>query len=100
MSAKDRTRFTIFSTARRCKLRWDVVTKGYAAERKRTVDLVREEKALNLRVGRNAVVAQLVEHWLPKPRVASSSLVCRSKKTPPGESEFLLGGDFFLYLKF
>ena len=26
-----------------------------------------------------AVVAQLVEHWLPKPRVASSSLVYRSK---------------------
>ena len=26
----------------------------------------------------NAVVAQLVEHWLPKPRVAGSSPVCRS----------------------
>ena len=26
-----------------------------------------------------AVIAQLVEHWLPKPRVASSSLVYRSK---------------------
>ena len=25
-----------------------------------------------------AVIAQLVEHWLPKPRVASSSLVYRS----------------------
>ena len=27
----------------------------------------------------NAVVAQLVEHWLPKPRVAGSSPVYRSK---------------------
>ena len=27
---------------------------------------------------RNAVVAQLVEHWLPKPRVAGSSPVYRS----------------------
>ena len=26
----------------------------------------------------NAVIAQLVEHWLPKPRVAGSSPVCRS----------------------
>lgn len=26
----------------------------------------------------NAVVAQLVEHWLPKPRVAGSSPVYRS----------------------
>lgn len=26
----------------------------------------------------NAAVAQLVEHWLPKPRVAGSSPVCRS----------------------
>ena len=26
-----------------------------------------------------AAVAQLVEHWLPKPRVAGSSPVCRSK---------------------
>ena len=24
-------------------------------------------------------MAQLVEHWLPKPRVAGSSPVCRSK---------------------
>ena len=28
----------------------------------------------------NAVVAQLVEHWLPKPRVAGSSPVYRSKQ--------------------
>ena len=27
----------------------------------------------------NAVIAQLVEHWLPKPRVAGSSPVYRSK---------------------
>lgn len=25
-----------------------------------------------------ATIAQLVEHWLPKPRVAGSSPVCRS----------------------
>ncbi len=31
------------------------------------------------KIGRRAVVAQLVEHQLPKLRVASSSLVCRSK---------------------
>ena len=31
---------------------------------------------------RNAAVAQLVEHQLPKLRVASSSLVCRSKPKP------------------
>lgn len=29
---------------------------------------------------RFATIAQLVEHWLPKPRVASSSLVYRSKE--------------------
>ena len=29
-----------------------------------------------------AIVAQLVEHWLPKPRVAGSSPVYRSHKTP------------------
>jgi hypothetical protein len=29
-----------------------------------------------------ADVAQLVEHWLPKPRVAGSSPVVRSRKTP------------------
>ena len=28
----------------------------------------------------NAIVAQLVEHWLPKPRVAGSSPVYRSEK--------------------
>ena len=74
--------------------------KAMAAGRKRKVGLVREEKALNLRVGRNAVVAQLVEHWLPKPRVASSSLVCRSKKTPPGESESCSAVIFFYVFNF
>jgi hypothetical protein len=39
----------------------------------------------------NAVVAQLVEHQLPKLRVASSSLVCRSKKrTPPARVAFFI----------
>ncbi len=31
----------------------------------------------------NAVIAQLVEHWLPKPRVAGSSPVYRSYKDTP-----------------
>ena len=30
----------------------------------------------------SAELAQLVEHWLPKPRVAGSSPVFRSSKTP------------------
>ena len=36
---------------------------------------------------RNAIVAQLVEHWLPKPRVAGSSPVYRSKVKQSGASE-------------
>ena len=35
-------------------------------------------KTLNLKV--EAELAQLVEHWLPKPRVAGSSPVFRSQK--------------------
>ena len=39
---------------------------------------------LRLRLRRTqAAVAQLVEHQLPKLRVASSSLVCRSWKSAP-----------------
>ena len=39
-----------------------------------------QNKSLLLHSENNfAVVAQLVEHWLPKPRVAGSSPVYRSK---------------------
>lgn len=37
-----------------------------------------EKICLPLRYEKHAVVAQLVEHWLPKPRVAGSSPVYRS----------------------
>ena len=37
-----------------------------------------KKKSITLQPQRTAVVAQLVEHWLPKPRVAGSSPVYRS----------------------
>lgn len=40
--------------------------------------LMVEKICLPLRYEKHAVVAQLVEHWLPKPRVAGSSPVYRS----------------------
>ena len=42
----------------------------------------------------NAVVAQLVEHWLPKPRVAGSSPVYRSTESA------LMGAFMFFSLKY
>ena len=42
--------------------------------------LMVEKICLPLRYEKHAVVAQLVEHWLPKPRVAGSSPVCRSRQ--------------------
>ena len=39
---------------------------------------------------RFAIVAQLVERWLPKPKVASSKLVYRSGRVPIFGALFLL----------
>ena len=50
--------------------------------KKRCFPLCRNESITNFALGKrkqNAVIAQLVEHWLPKPRVAGSSPVYRSK---------------------
>ncbi len=50
--------------------------------KKKSVPLCRNESITNfaVEIGKtNAVIAQLVEHWLPKPRVAGSSPVYRSK---------------------
>ena len=38
---------------------------------------------------RNAIIAQLVEHWLPKPRVAGSSPVYRSRSIPAGAYQLI-----------
>ena len=49
---------------------------------------------VTLHLKSDAIVAQLVEHWLPKPRVAGSSPVYRSKtKTNDIPAVKFIGGD-------
>ena len=48
-----------------------------ASKKNYTVFLYKCRKYYNFALS-NAIVAQLVEHWLPKPRVAGSSPVYRS----------------------
>ena len=54
---------------------------GLMLQNKKTIrfSCISVENAVFLHRLRNAIVAQLVEHWLPKPRVAGSSPVYRSK---------------------
>ena len=54
------------------------MVKNFIMQENAVKKLMVEKICLPLRHEKHAVVAQLVEHWLPKPRVAGSSPVYRS----------------------